>query len=158
MAPTTYAIAIGSNRYGRHGLPPRTVAAAVAALPGVIAVAPTIATAPIGPSTRRFANTVVLVRAAEDPPALLRRVKAIERRFGRRAGRVWGARILDLDIVLWSGGTWRTRQLTVPHRSFRDRAFVLAPLAVVAGDWRDPRTGRRIRHLAHLVDRPRPCP
>jgi 2-amino-4-hydroxy-6-hydroxymethyldihydropteridine diphosphokinase len=158
MAPTTYAIAIGSNRYGRHGPPVRTVAAAVAALPGVIAVAPTIASTPLGPSTRQFANTVVLVRVADDPPALLRRLKAIERRFGRRSGRVWGARIHDLDIVLWSGGHWQQRTLTVPHRAFRERRFVLAPLAVIAGDWRDPQTGRRVRHLAHLVDRPRARP
>ena len=134
------------------------VAAAVAALPGVIAKAPTIASAPVGPSTRRFANTVVLVRVADDPPALLQRLKAIERRFGRRAGRVWGARILDLDIVLWSGGQWRERTLTVPHAAFRTRDFVLVPLAAVAGNWRDPLGGRRVRHLAHLVDRPRAGP
>jgi 2-amino-4-hydroxy-6-hydroxymethyldihydropteridine diphosphokinase len=158
MAATTYAIAIGSNRYGRHGAPAHTVGAAIAALPGVIAVAPTIASAPLGPSTRRFANTVVLLRATDDPPTLLRQLKAIERRFGRRAARVWGARILDLDIILWSGGAWRSRTLTIPHRSFRDRAFVLMPLSRLARDWRDPRTGLRVRHLAHLIDRPRPRP
>lgn len=158
MAATTYAIAIGSNRYGRHGPPARTVAAAIAVLPGVIAVAPTMASAPLGPSARRFANSVILLRVTDDPPTLLRRLKAIERRFGRRGARVWGARTLDLDIILWSGGEWRSRALTVPHRSFRDRAFVLAPLATIARDWRDPRTGLRVRHLAHQVDRPRPRP
>ena len=158
MGTTTYAIAIGSNRYGRHGPPARTIAAAVAALPGVIAVAPTIASAPLGPSSRRFANAAVLLRAPEDPPAMLRLLKTIEHRLGRRRGRHWGERVIDLDIVLWSGGAWRTRTLTVPHRAYRDRGFVLVPLAAIAGDWRDPLSGRLVRHLAHLVDRPRARP
>ncbi|WP_163535997.1 2-amino-4-hydroxy-6-hydroxymethyldihydropteridine diphosphokinase, partial [Klebsiella pneumoniae] len=70
------------------------------------------------------------------PPALLRRLKAIERGFGRRRGRNWGARVIDLDIILWSGGSWGEPALTVPHRLFRGREFVLAPLARVAAGWR----------------------
>lgn len=155
---TTYAIAIGSNRYGRHGPPARAVAAAVAALGEVVAVSPTIASAPLGPSSRRFANAAVLVRSRADPPRMLAQLKRIEREFGRRAGRRWGARIIDLDIVLWSGGAWSSRGLTVPHVAFRERGFVLVPLLAIAADWRDPLTGRRIRHLAHLVDRPRAHP
>ncbi len=158
MSRTTYAIAIGSNRCGRHGPPVREVAAAIDALKRVIAVAPTIATAPIGPSTRRFANSAVLVRSRADPPKMLRKLKRIEQRFGRRPGRHWGARVIDLDIVLWSGGAWCSRGLTVPHVAFRERGFVLRPLLVIAADWRDPLTGRTVRQLAHEVDRRRPRP
>ena len=46
-------------------------------------------------------------KRALDPPAMLAALKAIERDFGRRAGRRWGARVLDLDIVAWSGGRVR---------------------------------------------------
>ncbi|MDF2383499.1 2-amino-4-hydroxy-6-hydroxymethyldihydropteridine diphosphokinase [Nostoc ellipsosporum NOK] len=155
MARTSYAIAIGSNRRGRHGSPAREVAAAIGALGGVTAVSPILHTPPLGPSKRRFANAVALIESDEPPPALLRRLKAIERGFGRRRGQNWGARVIDLDIVLWSGGSWGEPALTVPHRLFRHRAFVLAPLARVAADWRDPVTGLSVRQLAARLRRKR---
>ncbi|MGH6612782.1 2-amino-4-hydroxy-6-hydroxymethyldihydropteridine diphosphokinase [Sphingomonas sp.] len=151
MPISTYAISIGSNRPGRHGRPEAEVIAAIGALTGVVAVAPIIASAPIGPSIRRFANTVILVETKDDPPALLARLKAIERDFGRRRGRRWGARVIDLDIILWSGGSWGGAGLTVPHIGFRARGFVLDPLARVAADWRDPVTGLSVRQLAYRL-------
>lgn len=147
MQSSTYAIALGSNRRGRHGGPVAEVRAAIAALEGVVAVSPIIASAPLGPSIRRFANAAVLLESALEPPELLARLKAIERAFGRRRGARWGARVIDLDIVLWSGGSWGTAALTVPHIAFRDRGFVLDPLRTIAPDWRDPVTGLSIRQL-----------
>lgn len=161
-APWTYVIALGSNRRTRHGSPEATLRRALAMLGGVEAVSPMIRTAPLGPSSRRFANTVALVRSAEPPDAMLARCKAVERALGRRPGRRWGERPIDLDVVLWSGGRWprrgRSRTLTVPHPGFRGRRFVLAPLAAVAPRWRDPVTGRTVRQLARAVDRRRPRP
>ena len=149
-----YLIALGSNRRGRHGGPADEVRAAAAAI-GASALSPVIASAALGPSSRRFANAAALIETAEDPPALLARLKAVERAFGRRAGRRWGARVIDLDIVLWSGGVWRTAGLSVPHRAFRERAFVLEPLARIAPTWRDPCTSLSIRQLhARLTRRP----
>lgn len=146
-----YAIAIGSNRHGRHGGPVAEVHAAIAALDGVRARSPIVRSAPLGPSIRRFANAVVLVESAVPPPEMLARLKRIERDFGRRRGARWGARVIDLDIVLWSGGAWCSKRLTVPHVAFRDRDFVLAPLSAIAPDWRDPRTGLSVRQqLARL--------
>lgn len=157
MARTSYAIAIGSNRRGRHGAPAREVRAAIAALGGVIAVSPILQTPPLGPSKRRFANAVALIESDAEPPALLRRLKAIERAFGRRRGQSWAARVIDLDIVLWSGGSWGEPGLTVPHRLFRTRDFVLAPLASVAPEWRDPLTGRSVRQLRARLTRRMPA-
>jgi 2-amino-4-hydroxy-6-hydroxymethyldihydropteridine diphosphokinase len=158
---STYAIAIGSNRrHHRHGRPERVVAAAVEALGAlgtVTARSPVIRTPALGPAGRSFANAVALLDSALEPGALLAELKAIERRFGRRSGRRWGPRILDLDIILWSGGVWSAAGLTIPHPEFRKRRFVLAPLATVAPDWRDPLTGRSVRQLRHLVDRRRPA-
>lgn len=148
-----YVIALGSNvRHPRHGLPPAVLRAAVEALAqaGLVieAASPIIASAPLGPSRRRYANAAARAASPLTPFALLVLLQAIETRFGRvRRGAHWGARTLDLDIVLWSGGTWQTRTLTVPHPAFRTRAFVLGPAAAVAPDWRDPRTGCTIRHL-----------
>ncbi|MET4897180.1 2-amino-4-hydroxy-6-hydroxymethyldihydropteridine diphosphokinase [Sphingomonadaceae bacterium jetA1] len=156
MTTTSYAIALGSNRPGRHGGPRDEVIAALAALPGVRAVSPIIVTPPLGPSIRAFANAAALVDSPLDPPAMLAQLKAIERRFGRRRGQRWGARVIDLDIILWSGGLWRSPGLAVPHPAYAVRDFVLEPLAAIAPDWRDPRDGRWIRHLRHGVDRRRP--
>lgn len=142
-----YAIAIGSNRRGRHGGPVAEVRAAMAALDGVWARSPVLGSAPLGPSIRRFANAVVLVESAARPPEMLAWLKRIERDFGRRRGARWGARVIDLDIVLWSGGAWRSKRLAVPHVAFRERDFVLAPLCAVAPDWRDPDTGLTARQL-----------
>ncbi len=155
--PHTYAIALGGNRRTRSGGPAATIAAALGQVGGVVAVSPVIATAPLGHSSRRFANAAAIVVTDDDPPALLARLKAIERAMGRRGGRRWGARAIDLDIVLWSGGCWRARTLTVPHAGFRGRRFVLAPLAAIAPGWRDPVTGRSIRQLLSQVDRRRPA-
>ena len=156
MATTTYAIALGANRPGRHGSPSAAIALALARIGRVVAVSPVIETPPLGPSIRRFANAAALVESDELPPALLARLKAIERALGRRPGRRWGARPIDLDIVLWSVGRWRARTLTIPHLRWRDRRFVLAPLARIAPAWRDPDSGRTVRQLLAEVDRRRP--
>ena len=159
MATAIYAIGIGSNRRGRHGGPADEVRAAIAAIGGLLAVSPVIGSAPLGPSIRRFANAAILIASEETPPALLARLKAIEAAFGRRRrGRRWGARVIDLDILLWSGGVWRDPRLTVPHAALATRAFVLGPLARIAPGWRVPPHARTVRHLSHAVDRPRPRP
>lgn len=160
MAPASYAIAIGSNRrHHRHGAPARVVTAAVAALTElgtVHSVSPIFATPALGPAGRSFANAVALLDSARDPPALLAALKRIERGFGRRGGRRWGPRVLDLDIILWSGGGWASSGLVIPHPQFRRRDFVLRPLAALAPGWRDPLTGLTVRQLrARLTARAR---
>ena len=62
--------------------------------------------------------------------------------------------MLDLDIVLWSGGAWASPDLTVPHIAYRERAFVLTPAMQIAPEWRDPVTGLTIRHLHSRLTRP----
>lgn len=158
MSGSTYLVAIGSNRRGRHGGPRDEVAAAIPALPGLVAAAPIITSAPVGPSIRQFANTAALIRTPLEPAALLCELKSIERRFGRRRGQRWGARVIDLDIILWSGGAVTARDLTIPHRAFRMRDFVLAPLLHLVPRWRDPVTGRTIAQLHARLTRRRSVP
>lgn len=155
MATTSYAIALGSNRWSRHRNPRAAVIAAAAAL-GAHRLSPVVQSEAVGPSIRRFANAVALVESALDPPAMLAWCKAVERDFGRRRGQRWGARVIDCDLVLWSGGAWHSRGLSVPHAAFRQRRFVLAPLAQVAPGWRDPGTGLSVRQLLARLTRPRP--
>lgn len=158
MTCSTFVVAAGSNRRGRHGAPDREVSAALAAIGGEVRAAPIAWSAPLGPSIRRYANTVALVRSDATPADLLRELKAIERRFGRRRGRRWGARVIDLDIILWSGGAHVAPGLAIPHPAFAARSFVLAPLLRLAPGWRDPISGLTIRQLHARLTRRRPLP
>ena len=158
MTHHLYAIAIGSNRpHGRHGRPTGVVEAAIARLDqefGLFDASPIMLNPAHGSAGRDFANAVALVESDLDPLALLNRLKSLEREFGRRPGRRWGPRVLDLDIALWSGGKFRSRGLTVPHRQLETRSFVLDPLAAIAPGWRIG--GASVRHLAHRLARRAP--
>jgi 2-amino-4-hydroxy-6-hydroxymethyldihydropteridine diphosphokinase len=153
-----YAIAIGSNRpHGRYGRPTGVVEAAIARLDqdfGLFDASPIVLNQAHGAAGRDFANAVALVESDLEPPEMLSRLKVIEREFGRRRGRRWGPRVLDLDIALWSGAEFRSRRLSIPHRELGKRGFVLGPLATIAPGWR---TGAlTVRHLAHRLARRRP--
>jgi len=140
QATHLYAIAIGSNRrHIRHGAPTGVVAAAIAELDaafGLFAASPLLINPAIGGAGREFANAVALVEASLAPEEMLAAVKTIERDFGRRPGKRWGARVLDLDLVAWSGGRFSSRRLTIPHPRLAGRDFVLGPLGAIAPGWR----------------------
>ena len=154
-----YAIAIGSNRrHGRFGRPSGVVTAAILRLDeafGLFDASPILINPAHGGAGRDFANAVAMVESDASPPEVLKALKAIEVEFGRRRGRRWGERVLDLDIAAWSGGGWRSRRLTVPHARLEERDFVLGPLAAIAPSW-PLRGALTARHLAHRLARSRP--
>src|SRR6185437_10562548 len=140
--------------HGRFGRPAGVVEAAIARLDeefGLFDASPIVLNTAHGGAGRDFANAVALVESPLEPPALLSCLKSIEREFGRRPGRRWGPRVLDLDIALWSGGVFRSRRLTIPHAGLADRGFVLQPLLAVAPNWRIG--GSTMRHLAARLAR-----
>ncbi len=157
--PHFYAIAIGSNRpHGRYGRPAGVVAAAIARLDAAFTLfdaSPILLNPATGSAGRDFANAVAVVQSERSPAPMLAELKRIERDFGRRSGRRWGPRVLDLDLVAWSGGRFRSRTLTIPHPRIAERGFVLAPLAAVAPGWRIAGALTPI-HLLHRLARPRP--
>ncbi|MDZ4306919.1 2-amino-4-hydroxy-6-hydroxymethyldihydropteridine diphosphokinase [Allopontixanthobacter sp.] len=159
-----YLIALGSNvRHKRHGDPRKVLAAALGALGrtgfGVVRSSPVISSAPLGPSQRRYANAAAILASDLPPEAVLERLKRIERDFGRTgSGQRWRARVLDLDIILWSGGGFASAGLVIPHVACRGRDFVLGPAVVIAADWRDPVSGLTIKQLHTRLTRPRPTP
>jgi 2-amino-4-hydroxy-6-hydroxymethyldihydropteridine diphosphokinase len=155
VGTTSYAIALGSNRRSRWGSPTATIRAAALEI-GAEQFSQVHETTALGPAGRSFANAVAIVRSELPPPALLVRLKAVEAEFGRRPGQRWGPRVIDLDIILWSGGRWRDASLQVPHPFFRVRRFVLEPLAELAPLWRDPVTGLSVHQLRARLDRRRP--
>ena len=172
MGTATYLIGIGSNQRTRWGSPQAFITSLLRAsaspretAPGftrrrggaerVLAASRVHTTAAIGPGTRRYANAVALIECDLSPNKLLRKLKKIERAHGRRPGRRWGDRPLDLDIIAWSGGIWASPGLTIPHAEFRKRRFVLAPLCEITPDWRDPVTHLTARQLLARLDRKR---
>jgi 2-amino-4-hydroxy-6-hydroxymethyldihydropteridine diphosphokinase len=159
-----YLIALGSNvRHHSFGPPERVLLAALAVLERtavkVTRASPALRSAPLGPSRRRYANSAALIKTRLGPAALLEQLQAIERAFGRRrGGQRWSARVLDLDIVLWSGGAWASPELIIPHPAFRSRDFVLGPATRIAPQWRDPLSGLTLQQLHARLTRPRPLP
>jgi 2-amino-4-hydroxy-6-hydroxymethyldihydropteridine diphosphokinase len=148
-------IGLGANHPGTWGTPAETIAQALGEMRrakiDIAAVSPLYATAPVGSARQPpYVNAVALIDTRLSPEALLRVLKAIERRAGRRGGRPWGRRTLDLDIVDYGGQVrhWRlgrpicarvgARPLTLPHPLAHRRPFVLRPLLDIAPDWRHP--------------------
>ena len=117
----------------------------LAALPGteLEARSSLYESAPMGPQDQPdYVNAVVRLRTALLPEALLDWLQAIEQRHGRQRTRHWGARTLDLDILLY--GEWRIGgpRLQVPHPGIAARNFVLYPLAELDAELEIPGLGR----------------
>jgi len=110
-------------------------------------------TAPVGFADQpEFVNAVAMVETALEPRALLAELLAIERRHGRVREVPNGPRTLDLDILLYGDTRMHDGELTIPHPRMHERAFVLVPLAEIAGDLAV--AGRAtVRELAARVDR-----
>jgi 2-amino-4-hydroxy-6-hydroxymethyldihydropteridine diphosphokinase len=153
MTSFSAAIALGSNL----GNSLEILEAALVSLndwPGiqVRARSPWYITAPIGPPQPDYLNGCALLETTLTPPTLMQALLQIETNFGRVRRERWGARRLDLDLLLFNHVILETSELTIPHPRMTDRAFVLVPLAAIAADWIEPKTGLSIAHLAQLVD------
>jgi 2-amino-4-hydroxy-6-hydroxymethyldihydropteridine diphosphokinase len=94
-----------------------------------------------------FLNLVVEAQTDLFPKQLLARTSKIERQLGRRRLIEKGPRTVDIDILLIGSFVLRTPTLTVPHPRFAERRFVLAPLADLVPEWRDPVSRRSVREL-----------
>lgn len=94
-----------------------------------------------------FLNMAAEIKTGLSPLELLNAVKEIERELGRKDGPRWGPRPIDIDIILWDGLAMSDARLTIPHPRFRERAFVLAPLAEIAPEARDTLSGLTVRQL-----------
>ena len=159
QATHLYAVAIGSNRrHVRHGRPSGVIEAAIARLDAdfdLFDASPIVLNKAVGGAGRDFANAVALIESELAPEAMLKSLKAMEREFGRRPGKRWGERILDLDLVAWDGPPFASRQLTIPHPRLEERDFVLGPLEAIAPEWR-LKSALTVRHLASRLGKRRP--
>lgn len=106
-------------------------------------------TAPVGVSADqpRYLNGVVVGETSLSARALLERLLAIEGEAGRVRPGPMAPRTLDLDLILYGAERIQEPGLVVPHPRFRERLFVLEPLAELAPGWIDPDSGETISAL-----------
>ena len=113
-------------------------------------------TQPLGdPAQPWYVNAVAEIGTDLSPLELLRALRGLERRAGRASARErWVPRELDLDLLLFGDRVIETPELVLPHPGLALRRFVLEPLAELAPDARDPRTGRSAAELLRGLDDP----
>jgi 2-amino-4-hydroxy-6-hydroxymethyldihydropteridine diphosphokinase len=149
---TWVAIALGSNLGEREA----HLEFARSRLRGILSelrASTTRETAPVGvPGDQpAFLNAALVGTTSMAPRELLAELLAIESDRGRERPFPGAARTLDLDLVLFGDQVVDQPGLIVPHPRFRDRRFVLEPLAEIAPGLRDPVTGKTVRELLNLV-------
>lgn len=100
-----------------------------------------------------FLNAVVAMDLAEGRAGeMVARLKGVEDDLGRSPGPRYGPRVIDLDLLMFDRGhEERDGDVVVPHARLAERRFALAPLAELAPDLVEPRTGRTIRELLARV-------
>ncbi|HEY2382095.1 MAG TPA: 2-amino-4-hydroxy-6-hydroxymethyldihydropteridine diphosphokinase [Terriglobia bacterium] len=94
-----------------------------------------------------FLNTVVQADTILSPGSLLKTCLEIEGENHRTRGQLKGPRTLDIDILFYGNELVREPGLTIPHPSFSERRFVLAPLSEIAASLIDPLSGETIENL-----------
>ena len=94
-----------------------------------------------------FLNCVVEVQTSLPPVGMLIVAKSIEEQAGRRAGRRWGPREIDVDILCYEKSVVHLDFLQVPHSDLTKRRFVLAPFSEIAPDFVPPETTRTISEM-----------
>jgi 2-amino-4-hydroxy-6-hydroxymethyldihydropteridine diphosphokinase len=147
------AVAIGSN-LGNREAAVAFAASQLAALLANVTISETIETWPVGEGTEDqnlYLNAVVVGDTDLSPRQLLEALLAIEEAFGRERPVRNAARTLDLDLILHGDEIVVEAGLEVPHPRFRERFFVLGPLAEIAPDMVDPVSGMRIGELLRAL-------
>jgi len=141
-------VAVGSNlgdRWARLAMAARALRAA----PGVAVVRASRVwdAAPVGPPQPRYLNAVLELETTRTPRSLLGLLREVETAAGRTRDVHWGARTLDLDLLLVGGLVVREPDLVLPHPAMEGRRFVLAPLAELHPELVVPGTGVSVGRL-----------
>ena len=103
---------------------------------------------PLGDSKDWYVNGAIEIETKFKPDMLLKKFKNIERAMGRKkVKKRWGARIIDLDILLYNGLVLKKKNLHIPHPEMPNRKFVLIPLSEIAPQVIHPELGVTISEL-----------
>jgi 2-amino-4-hydroxy-6-hydroxymethyldihydropteridine diphosphokinase len=99
-----------------------------------------------------YFNAVVALDAGGwSPQALYEVLRATEASYGRERREKWASRTLDLDIVAIGAIAGNFDGIVLPHPHMHERAFVLAPMAEIAPDWRHPERDRTVTELLAVL-------
>ena len=152
-------IGLGSNISGPWGTPRQSVEKALQALNQfplrIIKISSLLVTKPFGNVNQPdFVNAVAIIHTALGPIALLSRLHLIEKQAGRKRGRRWGPRTLDLDIIDYKSRVLRPTgkgraALRLPHEGISKRDFVSCPIAEIAPRWRHPLIHKTAKEMIH---------
>jgi 2-amino-4-hydroxy-6-hydroxymethyldihydropteridine diphosphokinase len=118
----------------------------------LLAVSSWYLTVPIGPPQPDYVNGCATIETSLTPLELLSVLQSIEAEFCRVRQEVWGARTLDLDLLLYGDRIINLPTLQIPHPYMRNRAFVLVPLAQIAPDIIEPQSGESIANLSKKLE------
>jgi len=103
---------------------------------------------PIGDAKEWYVNGAIEIETKFKPEMLLKKFKNIERAMGRKKiKKRWGARIIDLDILLYDAAIVKKKSLRIPHPEMPSRKFVLLPLSEIAPQVIHPELGVTISEL-----------
>jgi len=125
---STVVIALGSNLGDRQRYIRRAIDELRRAI-SIVRISSIIETDPVDAPPPKFLNAVVLGFTRLTPEELLDRLQAIENRLGRKRSTGNAPRTIDLDLILHGANVRRTKRLTLPHPRYREREFVMKPLA-----------------------------
>ena len=111
-----------------------------------IRLSPFYETEPVGgPADQpQYINAAGIIQTTLPPIELLKILQKIEADFGRIRAERWGARTLDIDILLYGDQIIELPTLTIPHIEMLHRQFVLEPAQKIAADWVHPLTQKTI--------------
>ncbi|OCG58171.1 2-amino-4-hydroxy-6-hydroxymethyldihydropteridine diphosphokinase [Gilliamella sp. Nev5-1] len=128
---STCYIALGSNLEDPLAQANRAIVA-LKQLPNtkIADISPFYRSKPLGPQNQNdYLNAVIKLTTNLSPIELLDELQTIEKAQGRvRKDNRWGARTLDLDILLYDDLVINSERLTIPHYHMKNREFVLYPL------------------------------
>lgn len=150
---TTSYISLGSNLGDRTAYLREALSRLECEPVSLRAVSPIYETAPVGgPRQGFYLNACASLTTTLSPVILLRRLQRIEASLGRVRNVRWGARTIDLDLLICGRVIMRTPLLDLPHPRMTERDFVLQPLSDIAPDLCVPGTGKTVSRL--LEERP----